>query len=480
MLRIERVYLEYARMSGEDERSHFCEDRHPQIGWTLVSGRPNDHQEYVQMRFKDERGNLIWDSGKRMERAQRMRYEGEGLPEGEEILLELTVWNVYGEQSPSYCDHLFYVGKEEWTAKWIGMRDDAEEGVVLLKKDFEIDRQVAGARLYACGIGYHKIYLDGALLDHAELDPAFTDYRKQCQYIFIPGIEKRLKAGRHTLCARIAPGWRYNPGTERLIGNIPGFSGAKQFTAMLEIEYADGSKALMETDESWLAAPDRIRRASVFDGTILDASITGAQFVQAEVLSPPGGKMRPMLIPSICEGETHDAIASWVIEGKGILMDFGSNLSGVLRVALPDDLKKGQKIRLSHAEELTLDGAPFYDTLRGAKAEDIYIASGDENDLEIWQPEFTYHGFRYAMIEGVDASFDVNRIKAIELYTKLERIGDFRCGSALVTRIHEMCVATEKGNMHSILTDCPQRDERMQWLNDATVRFEEIPYNFEV
>ena len=65
-------------------------------------------------------------------------------------------------------------------------------------------------------------------------------------------------------------------------------------------------------------------------------------------------------------------------------------------------------------------------------------------------------------------------------YTDLDQTGDFRCGSSALNAIHKACVQTEKANIHSILTDCPQRDERMGWMNDATVRFEETPYNFEI
>jgi alpha-L-rhamnosidase len=189
--------------------------------------------------------------------------------------------------------------------------------------------------------------------------------------------------------------------------------------------------------------------------------------------------MRPMLIPPVMEHALRAPVAAWPA-GGGVVMDFGQNLAGVLRVPLPGGLAPGQRVELIHAEELTGDGLPFRDTLRGAKAEDVYTASGDDRDLSVWQPEFTYHGFRYAMIRGLGEGFDVRDARAVELHTALRETGSFRCGSALVTRIHELCVETERGNMHGILTDCPQRDERMQWMNDATVRFEATPFNFEI
>ena len=130
-------------------------------------------------------------------------------------------------------------------------------------------------------------------------------------------------------------------------------------------------------------------------------------------------------------------------------------------------------------EELDERGFLFTDTLRGAKQTDTYIASGDDRDLTVWQPKFTYHGFRYAEIKGLSL-FDRHNIVAVAQYNDIKNESTFRCGSAIVNAIHDMVVKTEKANMHSILTDCPQRDERMAWMNDATVRFEETPYNFDI
>ena len=70
-------------------------------------------------------------------------------------------------------------------------------------------------------------------------------------------------------------------------------------------------------------------------------------------------------------------------------------------------------------------------------------------------------------------------IEAVELHTDMQPAGFFVSGSAALNALHEQVLRTEEGNMHSILTDCPQRDERMGWMNDATVRFEETPYNFD-
>ena len=147
---------------------------------------------------------------------------------------------------------------------------------------------------------------------------------------------------------------------------------------------------------------------------------------------------------------------------------------------MPDRMKKGQTVTMQHAEELDENGALYTAPLRSAQATDRYTASGDERDFAIWQPRNTYHGFRYVRVTGLGDAFDADRFEAVELHTDLEKKSFFRCGEARVNALHEMCAATERANQHSILTDCPQRDERQGWMNDATVRFEETPYNFEI
>ena len=185
-----------------------------------------------------------------------------------------------------------------------------------------------------------------------------------------------------------------------------------------------------------------------------------------------------MIVEPIVECEAREPVAIWNVGGAWMI-DFGENIAGVVRLRLPEELVAGQTIRIRHSEELEEDGKSLFTApLRGAKAEDIYIASGDARDLRVWQPEFTYHGFRYARIDGVPA-LSPKDVQAVSLRTDMDKRAFFRCGSALVTRIHDLAIATERANQHGILTDCPQRDERQGWMNDATVRFQETPYNFD-
>lgn len=488
MFSINNVTLDYGRLTNENLHSHFTGSAFPTFGWSVLHGRKGAKQASVHIRCFSENKKVFWDSGKVATEDQQIKYAGEPLPEGEKILFSLSVTDDNGCVSNEYSDYIYNASCTDWNPKWIGLDEAEDEKVILLRKKISIKDNVKSARLYACGIGYQKVYIDGVQLDNSELDPSCTDYRKQCQYKFIPELQKMLSPGFHNFTARIAAGWRFNPGTIKLIGIKANFSGPKEFCAKLIVEYENGETDTICTDDTWDVAYDACSSASLFDGTVFDASSLIPDFMtdtstdewpqKAAVIPAPGGALKPMLIPSVERAKHRAAIASWPVEGKGRCFDFGQNMAGVVTVKFPEGLQKGQRIKITCAEEITDTGVPFRDTLRNAEATDIYIASGDSRDLAEWTPEFTYHGFRYALVEGLGEYY--KGAEAVEVHTVLEKDSNFRCGNALVTRIHEMCVETERGNMHSILTDCPQRDERMQWLNDATVRFEEIPYNFEI
>ena len=487
MLRIRDVWIDYGRLKDE-VRTHYIASGTPMFSWSVLSDTAKAKQAACRLTVRAG-GVTLWESGWVPGQAQELRYAGAPLPEGDRIDFALQIRDDHDVKSTIY-ENFFYLATTRWRAGWIGAAEEIGERPACFRREFIVRSGLKDACLYACGIGYHQLFVNGAILGSARMDPAFTDYSRQCQYVMFPGIEGYFVEGENCLAAIVAPGWRYNPQAGRIIRRVPAFQGPIGLTAMLRLRYADGKEEWLCTDDAWQTGLGAYTFASVFDGTVYDAreerpdwkrSGLVPGFVPARQTDAPGGAMEPMILEPILEAGLRAPVASWADGEDAVIMDFGQNLAGVARVSLPDGLKPGQELRFAFSEELTEGGLLFRDTLRSARAEDVYIASGDERDLQVWQPDFTYHGFRYARLSGLGAGYDAARnVRAVELRTDLDTRSWFRCGNALVTKIHENCVATERSNMHSILTDCPQRDERMGWMNDATVRFEETPYNFDV
>ncbi len=481
MLKLTNVSLDHGRIK-ENIRFRLCGPR-PVFSWGAVSDLSASKQS--ECRIKINCKDAEWDSGWVKTEKQSLRYTGAPLPEGEEAEVRIIIRDDKGNESDPFITTV-YNAYVDWQAGWIGLFKENNGETVYIRREFTVSKPLKNAVLYVCGLGWQKPYLNGETLDNAFLDPANTDYSVQCQYVVYPDLKNRLKPGENCLGVMLGSGWRHNSVLEwdyqdDRIHN----AGPVQLSAMLRLTYTDGETEWLFTDEKWEAGRGAIRNSDIFDGEIYDArenavgwnTVGFRSFSPALSLPAPGGRMEPMLIPPITEHETRKPIASWCIGDGRFIYDFGQNIAGVLRVYLPKSMKAGQSLKLTHAEELDEDGTLYTEPLRAAMAEDTYIASGDEHDLCVWQPLFTYHGFRYAQIEGDITPVSV---EAIELHTDLEIYSHFRCGDALLTKIHEICVATERANQHSILTDCPQRDERQGWMNDATVRFEETPYNFDI
>ena len=480
MLRLMNVSANFGRLK-EAVRTRLVEAGPLVLSWGAQSDRANACQSACRATLRAE--GLAWDSGWIETREQRLRYEGE-LPEGLPVALSIRIRDDAGEESEVY-ESVLYNASVCWRAGWIGAPDDEPGRTVYLRREFTLTRPPVSAVLYACGVGCHVLSVNGQAVDSAALDPAVTDFSKTCLYVCDPEFVRFLRPGVNCLGAILGEGWRRNALVKP--GEKP-YAGAPALTAMLRLAYADGSVEWILTDENWQAGRGARCQNDLFNGETYDARLTAAGwdeagftgFSPARRMEAPGGVLRPMMIPPITCHRLLRPIACWPVGPDSVVADFGQNLAGVVRLRLPAGMKAGQTVRLRHAEELEEDGTLFTAPLRSARAEDVYIASGDGRDLTVYQPLLTYHGFRYVRVDGLGAGLDADCLSAVELHTDLENGSSFRCGDALVTRIHELCVATERANQHGLLTDCPQRDERQGWMNDATVRFEETPYNFDI
>lgn len=486
MLKIKKLWLDGEAFSGQSRRN-ITDKVAPMFGWTVVSELDGDAQTACRVTVTGKA--QLWDSGWLQQSEQRLDYTGAPLPAGEPLSLKVWVRNTAGEEAESETA-VFYNGlRPAWEGKWIMPTAYTRRAVNDYRRVFTLEELPENACLYLAGIGYHKAYINGTPVDDAVMDPAHSNYAKTVYYAVLPDVTCLLKTGENLLTVQVADGWRSNDSEffDQIMGDRKiEFAGRPMLTAVLEWTDGNGTHRLV-TDETWQWKPDAVTMANVFDGETYDANAADPAWLcpcsgdwqPVEVTGGPGGEMLLMTIAPILEQEEYPAIDVFEAKKGVFVADFGQNIAGVLRFSLPAGLEKGQKITVRFMEILDEDGTLYTAPLRGAKQTDTYIASGDERDLDVWQAKFTYHGFRYAEIHGLPA-VEREQLTAVALYTDVASESSFRCGNALINKIHQNAVQTEKANIHSILTDCPQRDERMGWMNDATVRFEETPYNFNI
>ncbi len=347
-----------------------------------------------------------------------------------------------------------------------------------LRTTFDLDGDVASARLHAAGVGYGETYLNGERLGDGRLDPAWTDYEHRVLYAS-HDVTDRLREGENALGLWLGRGWFSKQGACWVADGSP------RARVLLTVEFTDGATKTLTTGGDWRAAESPISANDVYDGERYDAraehdgwaepGFDDGDWEQAAVVDAPGGTLRPQRIESMGVVDTV-AVDAVHDRPEGPILDFGQNLTGWLEVEI-EEPAAGDEITLRHAEALTEDGDLSTTDLRSADATDTYVARGDA--VERYEPRFTYHGFRYAQVSGYPGDLDPEDVTAKVVTTAMERRGEFACSNPDLEQLQHNAVWGLRSNTHSIPEDCPQRDERFGWTGDAHISTRALLFNFD-
>jgi alpha-L-rhamnosidase len=408
-------------------------------------------------------------------------YGGKALESNRDYYAAVRTRNNAGSETPFSRPLRFSTGfldPAEWKASWLCAPIAADVNP-LFRRDFSLAGTPRRARLFICGLGYYEAYINGKKAGDRLLAPSWTDYGKRVCYI-AHDITAMLKKD-NAIGIALGSGWYSNVyGTPRPV-----------FTAQLMLEYEDGSveTILSAAHDGWYAHSDGpIRKAAIYTGEIYDARREKSGWAEygfdmkasssgvwrpAIETEPPAGKLVPMTEEPIRVTGELEPVSFNVINGA-VVIDFGQNIAGLVRLKMRSP--RDTRVRIRYSELLRKDGSLNTDNLRGAQEADEYIAHGGGEE---YMPRFTYHGFRYAEVSGIP-DLKKEDIRAVVIRNDVAVRGRFHCSSDLLNDIQRICVWTENNNLHGVPTDCPQRDERLGWLNDLTVRAEEAVYNFDM
>ncbi|GAB3999038.1 glycoside hydrolase family 78 protein [Glycomyces albus] len=378
-----------------------------------------------------------------------------------------------------------FLGADEWRARFITVPEPADVGQpVLLRREFEVRAGLASATLYTSGRGLYRVEIGGVAVDDERFKPGWTAYQHRLihETTDVTGL---LRQGRAALGAALAGGWY----TERFgfHGQAKPFYGKyPSFAAQLVLEYDDGTTEVLATgDGAWRATADGpVTGSGIYAGESYDArrelpGWSSAGFDDSAWLDARLDANRAITpvartAPPVRATETLPVKEVITTPGGRTVLDFGQNLVGRLRIRVSG--RAGDTVTLRHAEVLE-HGELGTRPLRHAKATDSYTLAGD--GIETWEPEFTFHGFRYAEIQGWPGRFDPADVTAVVVHSDMERTGWFDSSHELVNRLHENVVWGMRGNFLSIPTDCPQRDERLGWTGDIQVFAPAASYLFD-
>ena len=358
----------------------------------------------------------------------------------------------------------------DWDAEAITLPDDpgrdAPSPSPLLRREFDVAGPIARARLYVTSLGLHRVAINGHPVSDDPLAPGWTTYRRRL-IAETHDVTALLRPGPNVIAATLGDGW-YR-------GRL-GWSGLRAIygrdvalIAQLEIQLQDGPTQRVVSDRSWLTATGEIRSADLYDGAVVDlrerrhgwsvAGFDASGWQPAAVVPFDPSILEPRIAPPVRVVATMPAE---VIrrDGSRLTLDGGQNLTGHVRLRVLG--RPGDTVSVRHAEVLEPDGSLHVRALRTARATDIYVLA-DEAETEL-EPQFTFHGFRYAEVE---TTADVLGAEIVAISSDTPKRSSFTSSDPDLNQLHENVVWSQRANFVSVPTDCPQRDERLGWTGDA-------------
>lgn len=510
----------------------------PRLSWRLESDRRGAAQTAWHVRVASSRAKLaagdadLWDSGRVTgDTTNQIAYAGRPLASGQACFWQVQIWDEAGQPSGWSAPAQWTMGllrAADWRAQWISHRDDTplhtDRKQLHLpaprhyRKEFTAAKPVRRATVHASALGIYDLYCNGQRIGDAFFQPGWSDYLQRAYYRSHDVTAQVRAGGANVLGAIVAEGWYSGyVGYGLLVGYGPNKVGryfygkTPAFLAQLEIEYADGTRETVITDETWRVT-DRgpTREADLIMGESYDAraelgdwSSPGyAAAASWEHAIPAARNPRHRAVYSDAAGQrdmdlgfvappklqaysappirlTQELPARRITEPKpGVfIFDLGQNFAGIVRLKVQGPA--GTQVRLRFGEMLHPDGSLMTENLRRARATDFYTLKGDPAG-ETWSPRFTYHGFQYVELTGLPTRPALDAITGLVLHNATPLAGDFTCSDPVLTQFGRNAQWTQRANFVEVPTDCPQRDERLGWMGDAQAYARTASFNADV
>ena len=469
------------------------DDPAPRLSWQLESDGADQRQTGYRIVVEHD-GRTLWDTAMVDGSASvDVAYAGRPLRAG-----ALCTWRVQvrdqDDRLSDWSDPAhFRVGLAAWTASWIrrdrrydpavpvpgdGGEVDPDDGMLgqlppcpYFRRPFELRADVARATLYATARGLLALELNGAGVGDAVLSPGWTDYHARIEYA-THDVTELLRKGTNVVGAVLGDGWY--AGMVGFDARRPGNHYGRELELLCELhlEYADGSREVVVSDERWEATTGPLRYSDLLMGERCDARREPGPWRPALTRARDGLPLVPQRAQPVRVTEELPPVSVQRRAPGTHIVDFGQNMVGWARLAIRGE--RGARVQMRFAEILDPDGSLHLHNLRSARQLDTYVLAGEAD--EVFEPRFTFHGFRYVEVTGVDEFELTGRV----VQSDTPRTGRFECSDELVNQLWRNINWSQRGNFISVPTDCPQRDERLGWLADAQVFLPTASLNMDV
>lgn len=484
------------------------DDTNPIITWELLSEDKNVKQLNCHIRvFHDD--IIVWDSGKKETENQKISYSGAALKPCTKYSLELCATDTKNNVAIKTAEwETGFLNQKKWEAKWIESNRDKRQnveaedlmGAAVFENDIQVSsvpdlypviyfekkinhhgKKVKRARIYATAHGIYEVEIDGEKVGDMELAPEFSAYQDYLQYQTYD-VTNKMKNDEQILHFWLADG--YYIGRIGVIGVGYEYGDNTAILFQIEVEYEDGSRQILVSDEECLYTESYIRYSDIFIGEKQDMRIKNT-IVQREACGlNPTQWMSPIIKDYGYEsliGQSAEPVrlllnipAVEIIRTpkNETVIDFGQVLAGRVRISVNGIA--GQEISLTHQETLDEYGDFYYNigTLNCDQKDSYILCDG----MQILEPRFTFHGFRYVKVEGLIENIKPEQCIAVVMGSDCEKTGIFQCSDKRLNQLQHNIEWSQKANIFSIPTDCPQR-ERAGWTGDIQIYAPTACYN---
>ena len=513
ILEVKQLKCEQAEMPVGVEMSS------PALGWQLVSDGRNVLQKAYQVLVASSAELLspddadCWNTGQvASDNSIQILYEGKPLQAASTYYWKVKVWDNHGNESDWSEPQSWQMGllsANDWSgAQWIALEEQpADRRVIpgvkgagdpawgdmlntlpLFRREFQVEKPLKKATAFISGLGHFELLLNGQKVGDHFLDPGWTKYEKYALYVTFD-VTSYLREGANACGIMLGNGFYHAP-RERYIRGI--FShGFPKAICRIILEYADGGKTELITDDTWKTSASPVTFSAIYGGEGYDARLEqhgwdqpgfdDSRWRQA-LLVKGTPQIRAQTATPLRIMDTFNPKSVFQAKNGEWVYDLGQNASGIIRVSVKG--AKGQTIQVWPGE-LIDDDSIVTQSATGAPFWFDYTLAG--RDGETWQPRFTYYGFRYLMLknavpQGVPNPQNlpvVTQMQGLHTRNAAPQAGTFECSNDLFNRIYRLIDWSIRSNLTSVLTDCPHR-EKLGWLEQAHLMGASIQYNYNV
>lgn len=385
-------------------------------------------------------------------------------------------------------------GNSPWNS---GVAPNAENAfaATVLRKEFKMEKgAIKDAKAYVSGLGFFELKINGQLPDDTLLNPANTQYNQTSLYRVFD-VTELVKEGKNAIGVELGNSF-YNETCSVWNWQDASWRDAPKLRMELEIEYENGEKESVVTDDSWKATKEGpITTNSIYYGETYDArkELNGfdlndyddTNWGAVQLMDAPEGKLKAQIMEPVRRTKEMQPSEITKLENGSYVLTIPEMLAGWIKLDIKG-ANAGDKVTITYGEKLNDDGqvqklggkdgvnSGWWP--RAYNQQDNYICKGGK-DVETFEPKFSYKGYQYVQIDGYPSELTADDVICYRVSNDMEDTGSFESSDELFNKMHQMMITTMKNNMQGKPTDTPVW-EKNGWLGDANVALETMTYNF--